>query len=66
MSAVTDPSELTGALISVVNAGDLALTNTRSGATATAEVARRQADGSWRWLIDRPDVMGRRAVHGGD
>jgi ketosteroid isomerase-like protein len=37
--------------------GDLALTNTQLGATATAEVARRQSDGTWRWILDRPDVM---------
>ena len=38
--------------------GDLALTSTRlAGAGATAEVARRQSDGSWRWLIDRPNVL---------
>lgn len=34
-------------------AGDLALTSSRSGnGDITAEVARRQADGSWRWVID--------------
>jgi ketosteroid isomerase-like protein len=38
--------------------GDLALTSTRLvGGGATAEVARRQADGSWRWIIDRPNVV---------
>ncbi len=36
---------------------DLALTTTQLGATATAEVARRQPDGTWRWVLDRPDVM---------
>ncbi|MFF2452787.1 YybH family protein [Isoptericola sp. NPDC058082] len=37
--------------------GDLALTSTRleSGAV-TAEVARRQADGTWRWVLDQPAV----------
>lgn len=35
---------------------DLALTTTQIGESATAEVARRQADGTWRWVIDRPDV----------
>ena len=37
--------------------GDLALTSARlaSGAV-TAEVARRQPDGSWRWVLDQPDV----------
>jgi ketosteroid isomerase-like protein len=37
--------------------GDLALTSTRlAGGGATAEIARRQPDGSWRWAVDRPDV----------
>jgi ketosteroid isomerase-like protein len=34
--------------------GDLALTSTRlADGTATAEVARRQSDGTWLWVIDR-------------
>ena len=38
--------------------GDLALTSTRLLAGgATAEVARRQPDGSWRWVLDRPNVV---------
>ncbi|MFD1824083.1 MULTISPECIES: YybH family protein [Mumia] len=41
--------------------GDLALTTTvlpRSAGAggATCEVARRQPDGTWRWIIDRPSV----------
>ncbi|WP_262851188.1 YybH family protein [Mumia quercus] len=41
--------------------GDLALTTTvlprSAGAgSATCEVARRQPDGTWRWIIDRPSV----------
>lgn len=37
--------------------GDLALTATRLvGGGATAEIARRQADGSWRRAVDRPNV----------
>jgi hypothetical protein len=40
----------------VVN-GDLALTSTRlPDGTATAEVARRQGDGTWLWVIDRFSV----------
>ena len=40
----------------VLRCGDLALTSTRlpDGRT-TIEVARRQADGSWRWVIDQPN-----------
>ena len=38
--------------------GDLALTSTRlATGGATAEVARRQPDGSWRWILDRPSVI---------
>lgn len=42
--------------------GDIALTTGSVGSTVTAEVARRGADGVWRWIIDRPDVtlFGRR------
>jgi len=38
--------------------GDLALTSTRFPGGATAEVARRQPDGSWLWVIDQPRVVG--------
>lgn len=38
--------------------GDLALTSTRSrNGTVTSEVARRQADGTWLWVIDRFSVI---------
>jgi ketosteroid isomerase-like protein len=38
--------------------GDLALTSTRlPGGGATAEVARRQPDGTWRWVIDQPRLL---------
>jgi ketosteroid isomerase-like protein len=39
--------------------GELALTSTRlpGGVGATAEVARQQPDGSWRWVLDRPNVV---------
>ena len=39
--------------------GDLALTSTRlPDGTVTAEVARRQPDGTWLWVIDRFAVAG--------
>jgi ketosteroid isomerase-like protein len=42
----------------VVRHGDLALTSTRlPGGGATVEVARRQPDGSWRWVIDHPALL---------
>jgi|ERR1041385_4499083 ketosteroid isomerase-like protein len=38
--------------------GDLALTSTRlSGGGVTVEVARRQPDGTWRWAIDRFNIL---------
>jgi ketosteroid isomerase-like protein len=37
--------------------GDLALTSTRlPNGTVTAEVARQQPDGTWRWAIDQPVI----------
>lgn len=46
-----------GELQPVLRCGDLALTSTRlQGGRVTAEVARRQPDGSWRWVIDQPDM----------
>ena len=37
-----------------LTSGDLALTSTRSrNGSVTAEVARRQADGTWLWVIDK-------------
>jgi ketosteroid isomerase-like protein len=40
--------------------GDLALTSTRSrDGNVTSEVARRQADGTWLWVIDRYSVTWR-------
>ncbi len=37
--------------------GDLALTSTRStSGSVTAEVARRQPDGTWLWSIDRYEI----------
>ena len=37
--------------------GGLALTSTRlPNGTVTAEVARRQADGTWLWVIDQPAI----------
>ena len=37
--------------------GDLALTSTRlPNGMVTAEIAYRQADGSWLWVIDQPSI----------
>jgi ketosteroid isomerase-like protein len=46
-----------GAQHPALRVGELALTSTRlPGGGATAEVARRQPDGTWRWVLDRPNV----------
>lgn len=37
--------------------GELALTSTKIPGGATAEVARRQPDGTWLWAIDQPNVL---------
>jgi ketosteroid isomerase-like protein len=49
---------LSGESQPVVRFGDLALTSTTSGGGATAEVARRQPDGTWLWVIDQPRIVG--------
>ena len=42
-----------------LRAGDLALTSTRlDDGAVTAEIARRQPDGTWRWVIDQWSVFG--------
>lgn len=39
--------------------GNLALTSTRlPGGGVTAEIAHRQPDGSWLWVVDNPDIVG--------
>lgn len=40
-----------------VRHGDLAITSTIRPGNATVEVARRQADGTWLWVIDQPSVL---------
>src|SRR4051794_22306241 len=52
------PSFASGQQLPALRLGALALTATRlASGGATAEVARRQADGSWRWVLDRPNVV---------
>lgn len=46
-----------GAQRPAIVSGDLALTSTRlPDGSITAEVARRGADGGWRWVIDQPAI----------
>jgi|HigsolmetaAR202D_1030399.scaffolds.fasta_scaffold00001_112 Ketosteroid isomerase homolog len=46
-----------GMLQPALRHGDLALTSSRfADGTVTAEIARRQCDGSWLWTIDQPAI----------
>ncbi len=41
-----------------LRSGDLALTSSRLvNGTVTAEIARRQADGTWLWVVDQPSIV---------
>ena len=48
---------LTGEIRPAVRNGDIAITSTVRAGNATVEVARRQPDGTWLWLIDQPSVL---------
>jgi len=48
---------LTGTIRPAIRNGDIAMTSTVRPGNATVEVARRQPDGTWLWLIDQPSVL---------
>jgi len=51
------PQLVRGRTRRAVRKGNLALTSTRlDGGTVAAEVARRQPDGAWLWILDAPDL----------
>jgi ketosteroid isomerase-like protein len=52
------PQFVAGEQRTALHNGNLALTSTRRGRGATAEVARRQPDGTWLWMLDEPNVLG--------
>jgi ketosteroid isomerase-like protein len=53
------PSFAPGRRLPTLRNGDLALTSTHLvDGGVTAEVARRQADGTWLWMIDQPSLLG--------
>lgn len=54
---LADRPKLSGQSQPAPRNGDLALTSTRFAGGATAEVARRQPDGTWLWAIDKPNVF---------
>ena len=48
---------LTAEIRPAIRNGDIAITSTVRPGNATVEVARRQPDGTWLWLIDQPSVL---------
>lgn len=46
-----------GSVQAALRNGDLALTSTRFSGGATSEVAHRQPDGTWLWVIDQPNLL---------
>ncbi len=55
---LADPPQFAGDVRPALRRGDLALTSTRFRGGATAEIARRQNDGTWLWVADQPNVTG--------
>ena len=55
---LADRPKFSGDVRPALRHGDLALTSTRFQGGATAEVARRQSDGTWLWIVDQPNVVG--------
>ncbi|HLI01742.1 MAG TPA: nuclear transport factor 2 family protein [Acidimicrobiales bacterium] len=53
-----DRPQFAGEIRPALRAGDLALTSTRFAGGVTAEIARRQPDGTWRWVADQPNIVG--------
>lgn len=55
---LADRPKFAGDIRPALICGDLALTSTRFNGDATAEIARRQPDGTWLWVVDQPNVIG--------
>ncbi|WP_081998552.1 YybH family protein [Sinomonas humi] len=54
-----DPPHFDGEVQSSIQCGEVALTSTRFEGGATAEIARKQADGGWLWAVDQPNLVGK-------
>jgi hypothetical protein len=54
---LASPPRFTGVIRPAIRNGDIAVTSTTRAGNATVEVARRQPDGTWLWIIDQPNVL---------
>jgi ketosteroid isomerase-like protein len=53
------PTFAPGTQLRTLRCGDLTLTSSRlTDGVVTAEVARRQPDGTWLWVLDKPNILG--------
>ena len=55
---LASPPSFTGVIQPAISNGNIAVTSTTRAGNATVEVARRQPDGTWLWMIDQPNVLG--------
>ena len=54
---LASPPRFAGVIRPAIRNGDIAITSTTRAGNATVEVARRQPDGTWLWMIDQPNVL---------
>jgi ketosteroid isomerase-like protein len=54
---LADRPRFAGEIRPSIRNGDIAITSTTRTGNATVEVARRQPDGTWLWMIDQPSVL---------
>lgn len=56
---LADQPTFSGQELPVLSDGELAITSTRVAEDElTVEVARRQGDGTWLWVLDQPNLLG--------
>jgi len=56
-SLLASRPRFSGVIRPAIRNGDIAVTSTIRAGNATVEVARRQPDGTWLWVIDQPSVL---------
>lgn len=59
---LASPPSFAGVIRPAIRNGDIAITSTTRAGNATVEVARRQPDSTWLWMIDQPNVLERPAL----